>query len=266
MGINYVTADYLLEHYRLLIKSSGGLTFSFFKVLVRDLATHFNNQPNGRNYALLSLDEAEHFRGIMHGRKGRSLIPGEEKTGRTHVALWLMASDSMVLLDSTPGFQHFTTQPQHMSMVNSYRFLNSDTHYDENALTVMLRILENNTCEDRAKWWTDIRACRRRRQLEVNRSMPIFTVFHSQSEYQYNSFRSEVVRIKAELVDRGMLVFDAFRAFNSSNSGVLNCSEIYGGMEFLGIPFTPEEIYELVRRLAIEHEVKSFHFPDLINF
>jgi len=51
-----------------------------------------------------------------------------------------------------------------------------------------------------------------------------------------------------------MLVFDAFRAFNSSNSGLLTCSELYGGLDYLGIPFSAEDIYDLVRKLSITNE------------
>ena len=36
-----------------------------------------------------------------------------------------------------------------------------------------------------------------------------------------------VERIRSALSDRGMLVYDAFRAFNGSDSGNLSCSELY---------------------------------------
>ena len=74
-------------------------------------------------------------------------------------------------------------------------------------------------------------------------------------------------------------MFDAFRAFNFSNSGFLNCSELYGGMDYLGnsgdnnipvfvyyfhilwcpyffpgIPFSPDQIYDLMRKIAIVSE------------
>ena len=48
---------------------------------------------------------------------------------------------------------------------------------------------------------------------------------------------SVIDRIKYGLQDKGLLIFDAFRAFNSSNTGLLTCSEFYGGMDFLDIPF-----------------------------
>ena len=40
----------------------GGVTYDVFKAVVRDLANLFRKQE-GRYYVLLSLEEAEHFRG-----------------------------------------------------------------------------------------------------------------------------------------------------------------------------------------------------------
>ena len=51
-----------------------------------------------------------------------------------------------------------------------------------------------------------------------------------------------------------MFVFDAFRAFNSSHSGLLSCSEFYGGLEWLNIRLTPDQIYDLVRKIAVDNE------------
>jgi len=119
---------------------------------------------------------------------------------------------------------------------------------------VLLRIFEDNSTEEREKWWTDIRQCRRRRQIALEPTMPITNIFTTASEYQFMEYKSAISRIQFELSERGMLVFDAFRAFNSSNSGLMTCSELYGGMEFLGIEFAPEQIYELVRRLAKESD------------
>ena len=50
-----------------------------------------------------------------------------------------------------------------------------------------------------------------------------------------------------------MLLYDTFRAFNSSKTGVLSCSEFFGGMDYLGIPFGPQEIYQIVSKIAVQH-------------
>ena len=244
----------------------------------------------GKCYTLLSLEEAEHLRGVFHARKGCAIVPQESKEAResaiptgaaitdtttsasgsssiatatatatgkqsasktiswfktvtkrtleligrhttdeiTYVALWMLRDTEMILLDQTekntvPPASYQSKFPQHISMANSYRFLNSDSFYSDQSISVLLRVLEENLPADRAKWWTDIRACRRRKQVPVDRSMPVQTIFNSQNEDQFMAFKSQVARIVMELHERGLLVFDAFRAFNSSNSGLMTC-------------------------------------------
>ena len=61
--------------------------------------------------------------------------------------------------------------------------------------------------------------------------------------------------------DNGMLLFDAFRAFNSTKSGMLSCSEFFGGMDHLGVPFTAEEIYDTVNKIAVQND-GMISYPD----
>jgi hypothetical protein len=258
MGVKDVTIGLIVETYKEKLRANGGFNFIVFKDLVRDLALQFR-QAEGRYYVLLCLDEAEHFRGIMHGRHGRPLLPSEEKVdpqaGLTCAALWMKGDSDMKLLQSSYGYVPAPDIPQYTSMVNSYSFLDSDMSYSDSQLTVLLRILEANTPDERRKWFMEIRSCRRRRQIDLKVTLPVVTIFTIPHEYQFMQYKSEVARIQYEMRERGMLVFDAFRAFNSSNTGLLTCSELYGGMEFLGIPFTPEQIYDLMRKLAIDNEV-----------
>ena len=180
-------------------------------------------------------------------------LTGTAGGGRTSAALWVLTDATASLLGSSRGF---TSGPpaQHSAMLNCFRFMNSDVFFDDKSLTVLLRVLEGSTLEEREKWWMDVRACRRRRQISCDATMPVGTVFNTTTEFQFMEFKAVVDRVQYALKDRGMLVFDAFRAFNSSNSGLMTCSELYGGLEFLGIPFTPDQIYDLVRKLAVHNE------------
>lgn len=264
MGVDHVTAEFAAHKYRDLIAARGGFTFGVFKELVNDIAVQFRKQE-GRFYVLLSLTEAEHFRSVMHARHGMPLLPNELMVPRpTTAALWMMSDYDVVLIETTSDFSH-EPGSQHGAMVNCYRFLNSDTYYDSVALSILLRILENNSCEQREKWWNDIRACRRRRQIALDGSVPITTLFNTKDEYEYMEFKAVIARVQYGLQERGMLVFDAFRAFNSSNSGLLSCSELYGGLDFLGIPFTPQQIYDLVKKIAIQSEVGTSIFWNFLN-
>jgi hypothetical protein len=265
MGIDDLSVDLIMIQYSELMATKGGFTFGVFKELIKDLVMQFRRQE-GKYYVLLSLEEAEHMRGIIHARKGKQLLKGEElisagALGRTTIALWMMGDNELVNLGNSKGFQRANSS-QHSAMTNCFRFVNSDTHFDNNSLTVLLRVLEGNTCDCREKWWTEVRSCRRRRQIALDGSVAVLTVFTTKSEYEFMEFKAVVGRVQAGLYDRGMLIYDAFRAFNSSNSGYMTCSELYGGLEYLGIPFTTSQIHDLVRKIAIQTEVSR----DLVLF
>jgi hypothetical protein len=48
-------------------------------------------------------------------------------------------------------------------------------------------------------------------------------------------FRALAARVATLLRARGMFVLDAFRAFDSDRDGCLTCSELYGGLDWLGL-------------------------------
>lgn len=52
--------------------------------------------------------------------------------------------------------------------------------------------------------------------------------------------------IYKNILQKGMGLMDAFRAFDSNKDGLLSCSELYGGLLWLGLPVTPEVILLLI--------------------
>jgi hypothetical protein len=255
MGMSDVNPEAFHHRYVNLMASKGGFTFGVFREMVRDIVLQFKKQE-GKFYVLLSLVEAEHLRAVIHGRRERPLLLSEAASlsQLTAGAMWVMGDYDVTLLDSTYKFQRASLS-QHQAMVNCFRFVNSDAFYDNAALSILLRVLEADSCEARQKWWHEIRACRRRRQVALDGASPIMTVFNTRSEFEFMEFKAIIIRVQAGLQEKGMLVFDAFRVFNSSHSGLLSCSELYGGMEFLGVTFTPRQIYDLVRKIAVQTEV-----------
>ena len=77
-----MTPEDIFTQYTSLIASSGGLNFAAFKAIIKDQINMVSTQ-RGNFFVLLSLQEAEHLRGIIHGRMGRPLIDGE---GESQVA------------------------------------------------------------------------------------------------------------------------------------------------------------------------------------
>lgn len=143
----------------------------------------------------------------------------------------------------------------HLAVVNIYRFANSETYFTDKALLALFRVLQRNTVEQRSDWWCDIRGCRRRYQIPVkSKAMPIGALFSFTDEYEFIRHCATIERIRMALHEKGMLVFDAFRAFNSSHTGLLTNSELYGGLDWLQIPFQPNQVYEFVKRVAFDND------------
>lgn len=245
---------------------SSTMNFDQFKETVRSNSALFRKR-DGRYYTILSLVEAEHLRSILHMRSNRSaLLPSEASKGLgdsiTTVKLWSLCDFEVSLFGSfggqssaLPGSQmELSNKFQHSVMTNCYRFMNSDTHYNDPSIVVLLRVLQSSTLEDRQQWWVDIRACRRRNQQPIDGSTPISNVFTTLDEFSFLEFKAVVERIRVGFVERGMFIFDAFRAINSSNTGLMSCSELYGALEWLGISFVPEQVYDLVRKIAVGNE------------
>lgn len=247
----------------------NGISFDAFKVLIEHHSALFKRQ-DGRFYVLLCLDEAEHLRSVLHQMKGKCLTSGSlllnanivsalsqstgPSMGQTMATMWCLNDNEGVVLATTCKDTVPPLESQHKAMLNSYRFANSAMYYDDKALMALFRIFYNNTCEEREAWWADVRACRRRIQMPWDQSIPIGRLFTIPDEYMFLEYLAVVQRIRIGLRDKGMYVFDAFRAFNSSNSGFLSCSELYGALEWLGIKFTPNQVYDLVRRIAVDNE------------
>ena len=55
--------------------------------------------------------------------------------------------------------------------------------------------------------------------------------------------------VREALRERQLPSIDAFRAFNASQNGLISCSELYGGLVWLGMDVKPPNVYELVRQM-----------------
>jgi Ca2+-binding EF-hand superfamily protein len=254
MGVDSLSMDIITLQYKDLMLSKGGFTFGVFQEFVKNLTMMFKKQV-GKFYVLLSLQEAEHFRGILHSRQHLPLVSTEMQVpspGST-ACLWFMQENEMTILATSKGFSPASSS-NHNSMVNSFRFMNSDTHYSEKGLTILLRVLEGEKIENRESWFLDVRQCRRRRQVAIDATLPIDTVFNTKAEFEFMEYKTTINRFQVALEDTGMGLSDAFRAINSSNSGLITCSELYGGLEFFGIPFTPQQVYDFVKKITIHNE------------
>jgi hypothetical protein len=210
------------------------------------------------------------LRGIMHKRGNLPLLANRSPN---FAAVSLQASG--LVLDATLNFRQlyhkpsnsaalvpssspkisagaFLMQDAQSSISNAcLRFADSETDFGEAAALGLIRGIQSNPVGERLRWFNEIRECRRRvkvRDVLKETSLgkgPLTTP----DEYHVLQFIALKNRISILLSLKGLYVLDAFRAFDSDFDGQLSCSELYGGLEWLGLELTPENIYDLVKRI-----------------
>lgn len=204
----------------------------------------YNTIQSGRYYVALSLVEAEALRGVLHLRQDRGMLLDGANTA---VALRLTSG---MCLDASGGY--LAAKPYHQAMAEqAYRFLDSDVNFSEKQTTLLFRAFQLNEAPARLQWFLDVRACRRRRQVDVEQTR-LARFFGTPDEYQLLQPRAAIARIAALIRQKGMYPRDAFRAFNFSHSGFLSCSELYGGLDWLGMALSPEQIYNIVMFIDVD--------------
>ncbi|CAM9183768.1 unnamed protein product [Choristocarpus tenellus] len=236
------------------------VTFEQVRELMRTQA--YVQIQKDRFLVALSLSEAENLRGAIHicGRTA-PLVPG------LPTAVGLRLANGTVF-DTSLGY--VKPLPYQLGIQEQcFRFLDSETKYQDRELDLLLRGVQDNEKYLREAWFVDVRACRRRQQVPVGRT-PVARIFRIPDEFHLLHHRATISAVRKRIKAKGLLVRDAFLAFNSSRSGALSCSEMYGALEWLGLRVGPSEVQDVVRTIDLDvdgyvswDEFKcAFHEPD----
>ena len=189
----------------------------------------FYDIDSSRSYVLLSLYEAESLRGVLHRKQERK----ETLLGPADVSISLISVSTGSVLDESPGHEQPSTYQKH-STLQSYRFMDCELYYGERDLNMIIRAMQHAPMEARLQWFEAVRECRRRERQEVGKK-PVDKVFRLSSEFEVLEYETTVLRLGKRMMARGMYALDAFRAFDSDRNNVINCAELYGALEWLGI-------------------------------
>jgi hypothetical protein len=92
-------------------------------------------------------------------------------------------------------------------------------------------------------------------------------------EYSLFEFRSIISAIRYLMKKKGLGVLDAFKTFDVVRDGLIYCSELYGGLEWLGLKLIPDDIYAIVRyvdstgdgRIRYADFLKAFGDPENVD-
>ena len=189
----------------------------------------------------------ESLRALLHARQGGPLsAAGGACTAALHV---LRCGDGTSLLDASAGFPEAGAADGEFGMMQQcVRFIDSQMEFGVSQLGALLRGLQDNECVARRAFFEAVCASRRRVQHGwATRSVArVFSLVHELCILRHFAM---MTRVRVLLSQRGLGVFDAFRAFNASQNGLLSCSELYGALTWLGMRASPADVHEMVRHM-----------------
>ena len=116
--------------------------------------------------------------------------------------------------------------------------------------------MQDNSLEKRVAFFEDVRKCRRRRQQSWETSK-VAQIFTTPDEYVLVEHRAVIIRIGHLIRSTEIGLLDIFRAWNYEQSGSLNCSELYGGLEWLGMSLSPAQLHAIFRSDTVAHAARK---------
>ena len=218
------------------------------------LSAKFREEYHGHFTVAVSLAEAATIRRIMHlkGRQPDLVIDGASDTA---LALRVLPAGN-VLLDTSQQFHaNFIEAIKAPIAYSAYqeeascqvmRFINSDMHFSESQLNMLLRLLHSNTERERRRFFVLMIGCRRRLQLKYE-STPVMKLFSISDEWALLRQRAQSSFVRSRLAQMGKQYGDAF-TFIRGASPIIKAPEMLGAFMWLGdSSMTPREAVDFIR-------------------
>eukprot|EP00756_Hemistasia_phaeocysticola_P010308 Hpha_TRINITY_DN15008_c2_g11::TRINITY_DN15008_c2_g11_i2::g.123952::m.123952 len=221
-------------------------------------------EQSGRFFVLVALCEAEAIRRVMHvrGHAGRPLIDGAD----TELGMRVVTAGG-TLLDRTPGF---TASPadgygyQERKAQVCFRFFDGELQYSDDDRSLLLRSLSAAPAMQRMFFFGQVRGCRRRGNADKWEATPLGQVFRLSTGYSLARQLALGAFLQRAVVQRGYSLSDAFRAFNQSEKGELLPSEVWGGLQWLGLQRTAGQVLEFLESADSEGR-GTLTYPDYLS-
>jgi hypothetical protein len=125
-------------------------------------------------------------------------------------------------------------------------------------------------------WYDEVRACRRRPKIPglalgagdprirgastfvanlPSDALGLAALFRAEDEFERLALRCTRTRVATAIAGKNLHAVDAFRAFDTNRTGLVNCGELWGGLEWLGVSgLSADRIYELMRLLDRDND------------
>eukprot|EP01059_Diplonema_ambulator_P011882 TRINITY_DN2195_c0_g1_i1.p1 TRINITY_DN2195_c0_g1~~TRINITY_DN2195_c0_g1_i1.p1 ORF type:complete len:3611 (+),score=1490.67 TRINITY_DN2195_c0_g1_i1:684-11516(+) len=218
-------------------------------------------EQSGRNFVAVSLAEAETIRRIIHV-KGNAGLPFLGSSSATHVALRHVPASNRVI-DASKGFPFPEYDYQQNKANVCFRFFDCEMQYTDSAQNLLLRSMHCSPAKQRMVFFTQVMGCRRR-GVQRWEATPLSQVFRLSSAFTLLRQKAIGVMMRRKVQERNMLLGDAFKAFNSSGTGVLSPAEVWGALTWLGFETSAEEVLQFVQTADTIGE-GNVNYPDFLQ-
>merc|ERR1719272_325564 len=101
------------------------------------------------------------------------------------------------------------------------RFIDGQTFYKPPELSVLLRAIQQDRPFDRRRFFEGLGSCRRRAGLAHWDQQPVAEVLRPWLEFEQVLSRIRAVRLYTAITSQGNSVQNAFKQFDTNNSGTL---------------------------------------------
>jgi hypothetical protein len=206
-----VELEAVIEHVWRTLSRTAAQPLDFEEVKRVILGLVYARIQANRFYVVVSLHEAESIRGWIHMQRNlrAMVIPNADTTLGLRVGSYLLDGSHKYV----PAYNY-----QQDSTEACLRFADSDVYYSERRLHLLLRAMQLNTLDARREWFDDVRACKRRQQTPWEKTS-VARVLTMHDEFELIEHKALVSRVRTLIRLRGMLMLDAFRAFDQDRDG-----------------------------------------------
>ena len=214
-------------------------------------------EHDGRYWVALSLAEAETLRRALHVRKDLVLTRRQNSTP----LVALRYSPSNVVLDASGAWQKEgsgSTPSETAIAHNAFRFFDGDVHFSEPALHALVRALRRAPPRRRERFFLATIGARRRLERSP-RMAPLGRAFAVDDEYALIARRAMAVFLRTSIKNRGLTCWQAFVAFDDSNTGVVTPAELYGALRYFGAAefITADDVIDFFALAAPDDQVND---------
>eukprot|EP00457_Paulinella_chromatophora_P000019 gb/GEZN01000019.1/.p1 GENE.gb/GEZN01000019.1/~~gb/GEZN01000019.1/.p1 ORF type:complete len:4425 (-),score=920.40 gb/GEZN01000019.1/:221-11590(-) len=231
------------------------------------LSGRLHAEESHRFFVAVSLAEAETLRRILHLHPHSSPLRKVSRAqfalrytpmasvkipGSSNTATRTLGDGGGVIFDASVRWRKGTTgmtrSPpfQLANAYNIFKYFDSEMHFSEPALNVLVRALNRNTPYQREMFFTSTIGCRRRMARKWQ-DTPLAKLLSVVDEWSSLKQRAHAVCIREALRTLQVTLWEAFTLFDSDNNGSLSAAELYGAVRVCKVPgANAEDVVDLL--------------------